>query len=228
MITNLVFSKNRASQLNTLICSLNEYSGVCFNNKVIYATTDESFERGYDILRDMHSEIEWIEQTALKPDILENMNSDYTSFMVDDLIMFKTMPQIPHLEAYQCFSLRLGKNVREPHLSYPLSLDGHVFRTEDIKPLIEAIKFHNPNKLESRLQQFKDSWEVLYDYQAMVGIPHNRVSTKSGCAFSGLYSAELLNKYFIEGYEIDYNKMDFSNLTNVHSPIDYCFKLREC
>ena len=81
-----------------------------------------------------------------------------------------------------CFSLRLGenvtfcnrlnvKNVIEPlhktnniiqwnwkkhylDFGYPFSLNGHIFRTKEIKKLIKKIKFDNYIELESSLQLF--------------------------------------------------------------------------
>jgi len=81
-----------------------------------------------------------------------------------------------------CFSLRLGenvtfcnrlnvKNVIEPSykdnvtiqwnwrkhyldFGYPFSLNGHVFRTKEIKKLIKKIKFNNYMEMESSLQLF--------------------------------------------------------------------------
>lgn len=230
MITNIIFSKDRPLQLDALLNSLETFSGTIFNNIVIHTYTDKSFKLGYNIVNELHPDTSFVLEKNLKDDILSNMTSEFTSFMVDDQIMFKAIPKIDlnTLRSLQdtCFSLRLGKNIKEPHISYPLSVDGHVYLTEDIKPLIESIGFDNPNKLESKLQRYKHDWNILWKHQCMVSIPHNRVSSKSHCAFSGLYTTEVLNDYLVRGYEINISKMDFSGLDNVHAVIDYKFKLR--
>ena len=229
MIDLIVFSKNRAMQLDCLLRSLDEYTDPIFRKKVIYTftTSDKRFERGYELLKKLHPNVQFIKEENLKANILSNMNSYLTCMMVDDQIMFKQCPHIPMLKENQCFSLRLGGNISEPHISYPMSIDGHVFRTEDIKPLIESISFNNPNILEKKLQRFKKGWDILWKEQVMVSIPCNRVSDKSHCAYTGEYTEHTLTEFFLRGSEIDYHKMNFKNLNNVHADIRYAFRLRE-
>ena len=226
MITNIIFSKDRALQLDALLRSLDEYSNDIFNNVVIYTHSDNKYRKGYNIIKKRHRDIKFVFEKELKKDILDNMIHGVVSMMVDDMIMFKecSLKEYPMLPIEECFSLRLGNNVKEPHISYPLSLDGHIYDVDDLTAYIEMIDFNNPNELESKLQRYKKEWKVNYNYQCMVGLPHNRVSDKSHCKFSGLYPTEVLNRYLLDGFEINYNKMDFSNLDNVHANIDLKFK----
>jgi len=214
-------------QLDCLLRSMNEHTDGVFHKYVLYTYTDDKYKQGYEYIKKYHPNVRFIKEDSMKNQVLSLLSGYLTCFMCDDQIMFKKQPDIPELGEKQSFALRLGKNIGEPHNRYPLGLDGYVYRTEDIKPLIETIAFNNPNRLESRLQKHKHGWDVLYQYQCTITIPHNRVSDKSHCHFSGLFSEELLNKYLLDGNIIDYHKMDFSNLKDVHVEIDYVFKDRE-
>jgi hypothetical protein len=226
MINTIIFSKNRGIQLDCLLRSLDEYTDGLFRKIVLYTFTDKIYEQGYKYIKQFHPNVKFCLEENLKEDVLNHMLTHYVMFCVDDQIMYKVCPNIPDLEKNEVFSLRLGDNVGHPHTSYPLSVDGHIFRTEDIKPLIERTDFDNPNRLESRLQKFKDKFKLKWQYQAMISIPHNRVSDRSNCKFSGLYTEEILNRYLLDGFVIDYDKMDFSGINNVHKEIDYKFKTR--
>jgi len=227
MITNIILSKNRGLQLDALLRSLKEYSGDIFDNVVIYTHTDKKYRKGYNIIKKRHRDTKFVFESNLKKDILKHMTSTFTCFMVDDMIMFRHAHEEAFMKHGRCYSFRLGHNIKEPHLSYPLSLDGHMFFTEDIKPLIEGLIFNNPNTLESKLQRFKKDWEIDYNHQCTVSIPHNKVSSKSRCKFSGLYDTKTLNRYLLDDFIIDYNRMDFEGLKNVHATPDYKFKLHE-
>jgi hypothetical protein len=224
MINNIIFSKDRACQLDALLRSLEDHLRLNFNHIVIYTYTNDEFKKGYEMAEKRHPNVKFVHETNLKKDILSCMVTLQISFMVDDQIMYKESPLIKVLGDHTCFSLRLGCSVPQVHKDYPISLDGHVFRTNEIKPLIESISFNNPNKFESLLQKYKDKFKVTFDYQCMIGIPHNRVSAKSHCHFSGMYTTKILNDYYLDGYIIDYEKMDFSNIKNVHKEIEFKFK----
>jgi len=161
----------------------------------------------------------------LKKNILDNMDTKIVVFFTDDDIVFRKPEPMP-INRYHCYSLRLGLNIKNHvHFDYPMSLDGHFFNSLDIKPFISSIEFSNPNKLESKLHHsYSKFFNVVFNYQSLVGVCHNRVSDTSHCHFTGKYPAEMLNKMFLEGKRIDWENMDFSDLDNVHCEIDYKFK----
>ena len=60
---------------------------------------------------------------------------------------------------------------------YPMSLDGHVFRTGEIAPLLQDLAFENPNTLESSLaaQPLPQPRMICYERSRLVNLPVNRV-----------------------------------------------------
>ncbi len=217
----IIFSKNRAMQLDCLLRSI-EKNMPFVNPVIIYKNTSAFYSAGYNKIQ-----TRWLlKEKNLKKDILDFMTTEYTCFLVDDDIVFDNVNRIPKLNKNQTYSIRLGPNIKnKKHLNYPFSLDGNFFLTYNIKPLIKSIDFSNPNKLESMLHhRFSKNWHTIYNKQRLVGICHNRVSNTSHCSFTGKYSEENLNQMFIDGQVIDFENMDFSNINNVHSEIDYKFK----
>ena len=156
-----------------------------------------------------------------------------------------------------CFSLRLGFNVNHCYtmkcenvlvpdkqdekyvwwnwaksyadFGYPLSVDGHIFRTKEIKKLIKATSFFNPNTLEGNLQVFDNYPKeimVAYKTSVLVNSPNNIVNqthpNRKGEKFN--FSTKELNDKYLNNEIIDYNSIDFSNIIGCHQELELKFK----
>ena len=263
MINSIVFSKDRAAQLDLLLKSIEKNGKDVFQIKVIYASSEISFEKGYEKLIDKYPEVKWMKESAnFKNDVMsaiENTESEYTCFFTDDDIIYRKVNEEDLTSKLKedkdafCFSTRLGKNtvkcytmnadnVIKPHheddkficwnwqlhyldFGYPLSVDGHVFRTNEIKKLSKKVSFENPNTYESGLQIFdnfpkKHMW--AYKESVLVNSPSNIVQqvyqNRKGEEHG--VSAKELNIAFLSGQEIDYNRIDFSNIQGCHQELE--------
>ena len=60
---------------------------------------------------------------------------------------------------------------------YPMSLDGHIFRTAQIAPLLERLTYRNPNELEAALAEAPLALPKVtcFDVARIVNVPDNRV-----------------------------------------------------
>jgi hypothetical protein len=112
---------------------------------------------------------------------------------------------------------------------YPLSVDGHIFRTKEIKKLTSKVNFENPNTYEAGLQMFDyfpREYMVSYKASAIVNSPANVVQSvfpnRKGEQYS--YSAEELNNTLLEGKVIDYDSIDFSEIKGCHQELEFKFK----
>jgi len=159
-----------------------------------------------------------------------------------------------------CFSGRLGKNITycysmntnnkvvplfddgkyikwewKPHyydFQYALSLDFHVFRTNDILKLIKKTSFFNPNSLEGNIQMFNTyprDIMVSYTTSVMVNTPLNRVqdTCPNRCGEQFGITPQELNKKYLSGEVIDFDKIDFSNINSPHCELNLTFKIYE-
>lgn len=179
-LTTLIFSKNRACQLELLLRSLN------IPVTVLYSY-DPQFKAGYDKLIGMYPSAKFVLRYDFKKQLLEiiNKGAKYIMFLVDDDIMlepfdedcpefkeFKRNPDILTLSLrmspdYQYKGLpALKRNIWEwrPYSSggegynrrlrqwgYPMSVGSHIFRKKDILPIILTNDMKNPNYLEGAL-----------------------------------------------------------------------------
>jgi len=157
-----------------------------------------------------------------------------------------------------CFSLRLGLNCTYSHpanlhykinqpevvndfifvdfrkqggdFGYPLSVDGHIFKTKLIKNiLINMGNFINPNFLEGGLQRFLGNIPhkmKFFKTSCLVGIPANIVNethpNRKGLAFP--FSVEELNSKYVDNKIIDFGSMDFNGINGPHKEIKYIIK----
>ena len=157
-----------------------------------------------------------------------------------------------------CFSLRLGLNCTYSHpanlhyeinqpevgddfvfvdfrkqrgdFGYPLSVDGHIFKTNFIKNiLINMGNFINPNFLEGGLQRFLGDIPhkmTFFKSSCLVGVPANIVNethpNRRGLMFP--FSVEELNSKYINNKIIDFGSMNFNGINGPHKEIKYIIK----
>lgn len=113
---------------------------------------------------------------------------------------------------------------------YPLSVDGNVYNTEFIKTFIETLNYSNPNTLEANLDMIKNqpnvpSYLCCYpEAPRLINIPANRVQQTFQNRHAKGFSAEELNKIYLEGNIIDITSYEGMKPNSVHVPIELKFK----
>ena len=114
--------------------------------------------------------------------------------------------------------------------AYPLSVDGHIFKTEDIKNFSKNINYNNPNSYEGALQIFDNFPKykmAAFLNSCLVNTPINMVqnvfeNNRQGDKY-GIKPEELNTKYLNDEI-IDFEKLDFSNIIGCHQEIPFIFK----
>jgi hypothetical protein len=115
-----------------------------------------------------------------------------------------------------------GWKEAEYDFGYPASLDGNVFRTNDLKRMIGDREFQNPNTLEDVLVKRCDSLGLplmaYYEESCLVNLPVNRVNTTHRNRFgdTAQHDPVEINKMFLDGWTISPEKMDFKNIDAAH------------
>ena len=149
-----------------------------------------------------------------------------------------------------CLSLRLGRHLdycyalnkpmkqpvfdennvfdwrkQEGDYGYPMSQDGHIFRTEDIWTFHKELKYTQPNMLEGQLVHKRGQmgrYMICYDTPKIVNNAINRVQDVS-LNRCGNVTAESLNAKYLDGFII--NIAPFLNMNNksvhVEVPIEF-------
>tara|TARA_Y100000593_G_scaffold85589_1_gene162884 strand:- start:16284 stop:17156 length:873 start_codon:yes stop_codon:yes gene_type:complete len=285
MFTSIVFSKDRALQLDLTLKSIKANTSKTDIN-VIYTVSKEHVE-SYDVLMSEHEDVTFVQQSGdIFEDILNIVSSisDYVCFFTDDNIMYQKLSiteqdiELSNEHQIACISLRLGKNttmrdygdgiLRQDSLpnqasilgnmivwnrttlpvggywSYPLSVDGHIFKASDMKKFVEELCVLNkhydnrgiiprsehswsqtPNEFEAKLQRFWFDLPPLMacpEHSCVVNSPNNRVQNqiknRNGDKYN--YVALDLRDEFEEGKRLSFENINFENIVCPHQELD--------
>jgi hypothetical protein len=112
-VNSIVFSKDRAMQLDACLRSIELWAPYTGPISVIYQTTSDLFATGYQLL-DLSERVRLIRQSDdFRNDVMAALDptGNYTVFHTDDDLFFRGPPAVPILPAGAAtFSLRLGEN----------------------------------------------------------------------------------------------------------------------
>ncbi len=103
-----------------------------------------------------------------------------------------------------------------------MSLDGHIYRTKELLPLLNDLIYTNPNSLEGRMNVNRLGTKKMICYQQakIINTPVNRVQTNN-FNYSGCVDVCDLNKRFCDGDEIDLNCFDGLVSRACHTEVEF-------
>jgi len=120
MISAIVFSKNRATQLDLLLKSIKQNFIQCNQIRVVWKADDSHLESYNILMKEYQTKVIFIKQDSFFQDTWEacrDSKNEYVVMFTDDDIVYK-MVNIPastlsHLDndVFGCYSLRLGLNI---------------------------------------------------------------------------------------------------------------------
>jgi hypothetical protein len=114
-------------------------------------------------------------------------------------------------------------------LNYPLSLDGNIFKRSVLCDLLQPLHFTQPNDLEVKLlgQAYKlPSTIVSCRHSICTNITLNAVQTMMKNPEGRYsYSLEKLNTMYLDGIELDLERMEFDNITKTHEDVKPLFRI---
>lgn len=114
MIAAIVFSRDRAMQLDLLLRSLERNDGGIFDPiHVLRRSTSQAFKESYEICGSEHPKVEFMVEHKLPSQVRFLLGiTEHTVFFTDDDILYRPLPSLPPtpMTNWLCFSLRLGLN----------------------------------------------------------------------------------------------------------------------
>ncbi|MCZ7606474.1 MAG: hypothetical protein M5U25_10460 [Planctomycetota bacterium] len=257
LLNVIIFSKDRAAQLDALLRSIKEKVEGWESRArwaVVYAASTPEFAKGYEIARGQHNSpaLEFIDETAqaggFKSIVVETMQRQHQAngapwcmFLVDDMIFKqpwpldagKPMQRLKRDPRVLCLSLRMcprydycyaeNREVKPPFWARfgrwnwrkskgdwgdPMSVDGHIFRYDDLFPIVQSIEFRHPNSFEAALNGRRIKARPLmtcYSESVVVNLPVNRVQHdfQNRAGEEHGISAEALNEAFLAGKRVN-------------------------
>ena len=261
MINIIIFSRDRACQLELFLRSMKHYFREFSSHKinVLYTYSNEKYKVGYEKLFKIHndSNINYIKEvTKFRDHVLSliDQSKEYTVFFVDDIVFKNEFSTTSKPFRYfvddkiLCISLRLHPNLSycypaQIHMTpplfednmtfkwrgqsgdygYPMSLDGHIFKTKDIYPLL-ILPYNNPNSMESILSVYplNKPKMICFDESIIMNLPINRVQIYNNNVH-GNVSASFLNDQFLNDYIIDFEKFKGFKNISCHQEVEINF-----
>lgn len=107
---------------------------------------------------------------------------------------------------------------------YPMSIDGHIFRINDIYNYIVNMNYSNPNTFEGGLAKQKARPFIMcYEKSKILNIPINRVQNVNKNR-AGNISTNWLNQQWLSGKEIKMENIDGLDNISCHQEINLIIK----
>lgn len=266
-LTVVVFSMDRACQLQALLQSYFHFVKNPVVVRVLYKATSEPFQLGYNKLIAEYSDNELVsfvaQQQEFKIDLQAMMQQVATkniTFLVDD-ILFKNPVDFGDLKDVNAsetiISLRLGNHITYSYTNqkrhefpnllaskdlvnglewnwaegafawgYPLSVDGNIFSTLEMRILVNICGYKAPNTFEQAIQianpLFRNRKALCFKDSILVNIPCNKVQTENN-NYSGEISVTDLNQKWLDGMEIDFKSVAGIKNESTHQELPLTF-----
>lgn len=246
MVTAVVLSKDRPAQLDLLLQSLERNGGGQFAREINRRVAGAGFERLTRALIDGSDDfvcfmcddgILYRPVPAVgpilyrRPDVLTlslRLGANTTVCYPSGLTQ-----AVPKMDA-DC-TWDWTAEPRQPGVSdfgYPGSVDGHIFRVDDVQRMLDGRSFPNPTALECALAAGCDELAAerplmaCYPQSVYVGNPVNRVSDQSNVRFGDRFpvTAEECAARFAAGERIDLDALDFTQVDGAHTEIELVWR----
>lgn len=231
-MTAVVFSKDRALQLDAFLRSYRDHVTPLGAVRVLYLASSPRHAAAYDEVFALHDFVAPHAQEWFKLDLLRLLQvGGNVVFFVDDQVFIRPwgVAERPGL------SLRHGPHLTRDYNShdapqplppytmdgdlvtwlwadgklawgYPLSLDGHVYEAREMRAMIEMLEFRSPNTLESGLQRFVPVFlarrGACYRESKVVNVPWNTVQSDWTNRCANVASADELLAHWEAGKRI--------------------------
>lgn len=214
MIDALVFSKDRACQLDLLLRSIDRYASSIYGSlSVLYTASSAEFMRGYAVCFAEHARAKFVLEHDFEAQTRKwlTLANGPVSFLVDDDVFYRdaSLPE------------RLPWSYRGGDYDYPFSVDGNVYERDDAILALHDITFRNPTQLEAAAHALSARLPfrtVHHGRPCLVGVPANRVSASSNMPHMG-YDVRELNDAYLRGNRLRFPEQ--SDDLPAHAAIEY-------
>ena len=262
----VVFSMDRALQLDGLLRSFFLNKKGDSDIKVIYRTSNDDHKKSYqEVEARFKDKVEFFEETGSFKSTLVNvlfqLKSGKLFFLVDDIIFTENF-DCDFLSTIDTskyiFSLRMGNHLNYSYVvdkaqklpqfidkddeflfwdwsdsehdwAYPLSVDGHLFRVEELRVLAVYFDYKGPNSFESILQKEKEFFSMRlgmsYKKARILNNPCNKVQTEVKNLYGDMHQDDLL-KIWDSGQEINVEVLQGYINKSVHEDVAFEYKGR--
>lgn len=149
-----------------------------------------------------------------------------SNVFIQDQYTRETNTNLPCVIQNQTIGWNWASMARNDNFTYPMSVDGHIFRADKIRGFLPFLNFDNPNSLEAEMgnncHEFVKYPTMLSNYVSLiVNTPLNRVQStcenKAG-EFHGV-SPEQLNEWYLKDVILNLDDVDNVEVIGCHQEI---------
>lgn len=263
MIDIIIFSKDRACQLDACLRSIKLNIKVPHKISVLHTYSHDSFLKGYELVSNLNIGINFYFEINFKWQVLsliKNSQNKLIMFLMDDNLVKEEIIQTEYIERFEydvnfkaaccAISTRLGQNVdycyainrhspipemfgnhwnwtiAQGDWGWSMSLDGNIYRREDLIGYLDKLEFSNPNTMEGSMSvnRLPQCLMMHLGSQKVINIPANRVQSFYENRHGNLISAQELNDLFISGKRIKLQPLFDAKVNACHVELPYEFE----
>jgi hypothetical protein len=180
----------------------------------VFFTDDDVFINHFDFYDKQMESFEWDESIVCR------------SLRLNKVLTYCYPSQVPMKQPPFFSDNTFNWNGCDGDYGYPLSLDGHIFRTKDILQFLVREDYTSPNTLESKMARSTLGLPpkiILYDKAMIINNPCNQTQV-DWTNIHGKENLELLNERFLNGQVIALDNFVGINNTSCHQEIELKFK----
>lgn len=134
-------------------------------------------------------------------------------------------PILWHINDYQVWKW----DTADGDWGYPGSLDGHIFRRNELLDMVGGKDYRSPNELEEILvvacQRSSKTQMACYEASVLTGVPINRVNDTHPNRAGDFYplEPEVLNATYLGGRRLSLDPLDRKDITAAHTELPLVF-----
>lgn len=163
MTNMLIFSKDRACQLDLLLRSMIDNFKVSYAATIIYTYTSDFYKDGYGILMREYPDFRFVREISFKADVLRSLKGDfkYLTTLCDDCVVYKRLERTKEFDVFDA-------NVNILALNYRLGPNLRVIYQGDMEtPLPRFTKDHVWNWQKAKTREWKYSMALAGQFYRM-------------------------------------------------------------
>ncbi len=198
-IDALIFSKDRACQLDLLLRSIAHYAPTLYCSvDVLWTASTRAYGDGYRRCFSEHLEADFALEHDFEAQVRQWLDRAglLLSFLVDDDVFYRPAP----------FPREIPWAYRGGDYDYPLSLDGNVYERPLLCTVLAGISgWKDPTQLEATMDALRERVpfsEVGHGEPCLAGLPWNRVSSSSRMPHESV-DPQSLNERYLAGARLD-------------------------
>lgn len=216
---NLMRNSGNSVLFHTELHFKDDLIGIIKDNKdyshTVFFTDDDVFINGFDFYDKQMESFEWDESIVCR------------SLRLNKSLTYCYPAQLPMKQPPFFSDNTFNWHGCDGDYGYPMSLDGHIYRTKDILQFLVREDYTSPNTLESKMAKSTLGLPpkiILYDKSVIINNPCNQTQVDWD-NIHGKENLDLLNGRFLNGQIIDLHPFDGMNNSSCHVETKLIFKM---